>query len=257
MERGPGPRSRDARPAGPGPADAQARRDRTRDVLPQVGPYEAGDADQRSARLALVRSVGRGRTARHRCAARHDRPAQRGHRLSGTPVRAGAPVRGDPDPLEGGHLDAVAARIASAACARLHGRGVRIRATHGGTSCQEADPHHSQTGACLWRGHGARHPEPGRPRLQGDLERRNLDDRSAPDRARQGATPRGHDLGRRRGRRRPDRRDHQRARQARVRAASDRDGTAVGVHDALGHVVPGWAAHQRAARLAARRRASW
>ena len=56
---------------------------------------------------------------------------------------------------------------------------------------EEADPHPAQAGPRVRRRHGARDAEPGRPRLQGDLERRHVDGRPAADRARQGPRARG------------------------------------------------------------------
>ena len=52
-------RSADARRTGRDAADPQARRVRTRPVLPRQGPHGAGDEAQRSARVAVVRRVGR------------------------------------------------------------------------------------------------------------------------------------------------------------------------------------------------------
>ena len=80
--------------------------------------------------------------------------------------------------------------------------------------------------------------EPGRHRLQGDLQRRHVDGRAAADRARQAAPARRHVGGRRDGRRRRRRRHDQRAGQARVRPAARRQGPARGVHDALGDELP-------------------
>jgi Helicase HerA, central domain len=67
--------------------------------------------------------------------------------------------------------------------ARLHGRGGRVRAAHRGSAVEEADPDASQAGACIRDRHGARNPEPGRPRLQGYVERGHLARRPPADRA--------------------------------------------------------------------------
>ena len=50
--------------------------------------------------------------------------------------------------------------------------------------------------ACVRRGRGAQHPEPGRRGLQGAVQRRHLDDRPAADRPRQAAPARRHERGR-------------------------------------------------------------
>ena len=68
-------------------------------------------------------------------------------------------------------------------------------------------------------GHGARHPEPGGRRLQGPVERRDLDDRAPADRAGQGPAARRPVFGGRRGRRRAVGRPDRQPRQAPVHAA--------------------------------------
>ena len=57
----------------------------------------------------------------------------------------------------------------------------------GGAAVEEAAPDAAQAGARVRRGRAARHAEPGRPRLQGALERRHVADRPAPDRPGQAA----------------------------------------------------------------------
>ena len=102
-------------------------------------------------------------------------------------------------------------------------------------------------------------PEPRRPRLQGDVERRHLARRAAADRERQGARARGAPLGRRR---RPT------SPRSTRRSAASRSGSscssrakasaAAAVRDPLGDVVPARAADEGAGRApdAATRRRS-
>ena len=85
---------------------------------------------------------------------------------------------------------------------------------------------------------GRRDPEPGRPRLQGDGERRQLVRRPAPDRERQGACARGAPLGGGRRRRGEARQGDRRARAAPVPAPERPPRRAGAVLDALGDVVP-------------------
>ncbi len=66
--------------------------------------------------------------------------------------------------------------------AALHGRGRRLRAAVGDAADQEADHDADEAGARLRRRRRALDAEPGGRRLQGAVERRHLDDRSAADR---------------------------------------------------------------------------
>ena len=213
LARGPRPRPGRVDRRDPEPAAAAARRVRRRHVLPAPRSARAGDASERPGRLAVVRRLERGRAAGHGRAA-----ARRRDRLPRAPLRRGAPVRGRFGALEAGDLDARAAGHDRPARARLHGRGVRLRAADRHATREEADPDVVEAGPCVRRRHGALDPEPRRPRLQGDGQRGHLDGRSPPDRQRQGARARGPEVRRRRDRHRRARRDHRLAGQAPVHA---------------------------------------
>ncbi len=139
-------------------------------------------------------------------------------------------------------MDAGPVGLHRPACADLHGRGVWVRAADGGATLKKADPDVVQAGPGLRRRRGAVHPEPGRPRLQGHLERRHLDDRATSDRTRQ-VTPVGrHVVGRRVGR--PERpvRDDLGPGQTPVSDAAHRRVCAQALRSALGDELPGRAA---------------
>ena len=224
---------------GPAAADPQARRVRARPVLPGRRPHEAGDEAQRPARLAGVRGVGRRPAARHPVAAvRARRHGPLRHRHDGPPVRRGAPVRHVARAVQARHVDAPPERHDRPAGAAVHGRGRRLPAADGQPADEEADHAADEAGPGVRRRRRAVDAEPGRRRLQGDLQRRHVDGRPAADRAGQAAPARRHERGGRRRRRRRRRRHDQRAGQARVRAAPGRQGPARGVHDALGDELP-------------------
>ncbi len=128
---------------------------------------------------------------------------------------------------------------------RLHGRGVRVRATNQGTSLQEADPHDLQTGSGPRGGHDPVDAEPGRPRLQGDVQRRDVDGRASPDRERQEADPGGIGLGIRRYRHRPRRQADLGPRQAPVRPPLHQGERPAALQHPLGDVLSGRASHPR------------
>ena len=180
-----------------------------------------------------------------RCSHRHRvapvvrrRHRQRGGHLPRPPVRRGTPDGRDPGALEARRVDAGPARLHQTPGARVHGRGVRVRAADGDATGEEADPDPLQAGAGVRRRGRARHTEPCRPRLQGDLQRRHLDDRPPPDRARQGPTPRRHEFGGRHRRPRHGRRDDLVAREARVPAPHHRRQTAPHLRRAVGNELP-------------------
>ena len=219
MARGQEPRPRGADRPDPVAAAPQARRLRDRRVLPAEGAHRARAEAERARRLALVRGVGRRPGARPRDAPPHaGRQAPLRDRLPRAPVGPGAPVRRHAPPVQARHVDARPAGHVRPADARVHGRGLRLRAAHRDAAGEEADPHDPQAGPRVRRRHGARDAEPGRPRLQGDGERRHVARRPAPDRARQGPRPRGLALGGGRGRRRRARRRDRRPAEAAVPA---------------------------------------
>ena len=116
---------------------------------------------------------------------RHDRP----------PVRRGAPVRHVAGAVQARHVDASPERHHRPAGAALHGRGRRLPAADRQPADEEADHDADEAGACVRRRRRAVDAEPGRRRLQGDVQRRHVDDRPAADRARQAAPARRHELG--------------------------------------------------------------
>ena len=185
------PRPADAGRHGPAAADPQARRVRARPVLPAEGPHGVRHAAQRSAGLAVVRR--RGSTgppldiasmlqhARRQAAVR-----DRHHRA---PQRRGAPVR----------RRRWSCRSWSRGCARQSGttdlRALLYMDEVAGylpptadAADEEADHDADEAGPGVRRRRRAAHPEPGRRRLQGAVERRHVDDRAAADRPGQ-ATP--------------------------------------------------------------------
>ena len=110
----------------------------------------------------------------------HDRP----------PLRRGASVRHLTRALEARHVDAPSVGHDRPAGDALHGRGRRLPAADGQSADQEADHAADEAGPRVRCRRRPLDAEPGRHRLQGDLERRHLDDRPAPDRPRQGASAR-------------------------------------------------------------------
>ena len=119
-----------------------------------------------------------------------DRPPV-GHRAD--VLRHDPPERGaglDPDPA--GNLEP--------ARGPLHGRDLRLFPPHGQAAVEDADAHPAQAGAGLRPGGRAGDAEPGRPRLQGALQRRDLVPGPVADQARQGAGARGAGRGLERGR---------------------------------------------------------
>ena len=123
---------------------------------------------------------------------------------------------------------------------------------------EEADPHDLQAGPRVRPRARALDPEPRRPRLQGDVERRDVARRAPPDGERQGAGARGPALGGRRhgcrGARQGDRRPRQAPVPPRLRALLH----PAPLRDPLGDVVPLRPAHEGSGRAprAGRRRAS-
>ena len=231
-------------PVSPAP---QARRLRDRRLLPAEGPHRAGAEAQRADRVARVRRLGRGRAARSAGAAVHaGRQAARRDRLPRTSLRRGADVRDDARLREARDLDARAVRHLRPARARVHGRGGRLRAADGRTAREEADPDDPQAGPRLRARSRALDPEPGRPRLQGDVERRHLARRPAPDRERQGARARGPSLGGRRCRHLGPRRRDRRPPEAAVHARLGEGLEATRLRDPVGDVVPARAADEGA-----------
>ena len=215
MERGARPRPRHTRRASAVAADPQARCLRSRHVLPAVRSHCTRAAAQRAARVAVVRGVGSGRAVRHRSAL-EDRRRQAGRRdrHHRAPLRCRAPVRRLAPPRQARHVDAATERHDRPPRDRLHGRGRGLRTADRGAPIEEAHPHAAQAGAGVRCRPRALDAEPGRPRLQGDLERGHLDGRSTADRARQ-ETAVGWDVrGRRRRRHQRARRHDQRTRQA-------------------------------------------
>ena len=213
VERGTRPRPRHPRRAGAVAADPKARCLRSRHVLPPIRSHCTRAAAERAARVALVRRVGSRRAVRHRSALEdRRRQAGRGDRHHRAPLRRRAPVRRVSPPRQARHVDAPAERHDRPARARLHGRSGGVRAADRGATVEEADPHVAEASAGIRCRARALDPEPGRPRLQGDLERRHLDGRPTADRAGQEAAARWDVRGRGRRRHQRARRHHQRTR---------------------------------------------
>ena len=179
------------------PAASQAWRIRDGLVLPAKGANPARAAAERARRLTCVCGVGRGRAARSgEAACGRGWQAERLGHLPGAPLRGGTTVRRNAAPLESRDLDALAGGHVRPARAHLHGRGVRLRASDGGATGEEADPDDPQAGSRVRCRHGAFNAKPGRPRLQGDVERCDLARRAPADRTRQGSGARGLEVGR-------------------------------------------------------------
>ncbi len=173
--------------------------------------------------------------------------ARRGH-LPRPPLRSGAAARRHARALAPDHLDARAVRDERAARARLSRRGDGLRAADGDATVEEADPDADEAGSRVRDRDGDRDAEPGRPRLQGDGERRQLVHRAPSDRAGQGARARGAALGRGRRRRRSARHCDRRPRAAPVPAPEHPPRQARALLDALGDVVPARPADEGADR---------
>ena len=193
VERGSRPRSRDARRAGAAAAAAQARRVRARHVLPAEGSHHARVAVERPARVAVVRRVDPsvpfdidrllttddGKPAAAIVTIAHLSDAERQFVTSlllGKLVTWMRRQTGTTDLRALVYMDEVAG----------------FAAAHCRAAVEEADPHVAEAGACVRRRPRAVDAEPGRPRLQGDLERGHVDDRPTADRAGQGAPARRH-----------------------------------------------------------------
>ena len=113
-------------------AAPEARRLRRRRVPAAEGAKRAGGAAERPDRVARLRCVGSRASARSQTAPdRRGRQAAGGGHLPRAPVRTGAPVRGDADPLALRHLDARPLRHERPARARLLRRGLRLRTADG------------------------------------------------------------------------------------------------------------------------------
>ena len=159
---------------------------------------------QRARRLAVVRRLGRGRAARPgSCSSRRRRQAALRDRLPRAPLRA----------RSASSSSRSSSRSSSPGCAASRARPTCARSSYmdevfGFVPPTAAPPAKKpiltilKQGRAFGVGHRARHPEPGRPRLQGDVERRHVARRPPADRARQGARARGAPLGGRRHRRR-------------------------------------------------------
>ena len=159
-------------------------------------------------------------------------------RHDGPPVRRGAPVRHVARAGQARHVDAPPERHDRPAGAAVHGRGRRLPAADGQPADEAADHAADEAGPGVRRRRRAVDAEPGRRRLQGDVQRRHVDGRAAADRPGQAAPARRDERGGRRRRRRRGRRHDQRPGQARVRAAPGRQGPARGVHDPVGDELP-------------------
>ena len=173
------------------PPIAEGRRARPRGVLPGEGPLRAGDPAQQPPGRPGLRRLARGRAARHRRAAPHARrQAPRRDLLDRAPVRRRAHVLRLAAPERDARLDAGAVRHDQPAGAPLHGRDLRLLPAGREPAVEAPAPDAPQAGAGVRRGRGARDPEPGRPRLQGARQHRDVVHRAAPDGARQGARAR-------------------------------------------------------------------
>ena len=259
MARRPRPRSRRADRAGPVTAAAQARRLRDRRVLPAEGPHRARAAAERPRRLADVRRLGRRASRSTRRRSLRTPRASRAARSSTSPT---SPTR------SGSSWSRSFSRSSSPGCADSRARRTCARSStwtrSSASSRRPPTPPAKKPILTILKqarafgvGHGARDPEPGRPRLQGDVQRGHVDGRPAADRARQGARPRGPPLGRGRHRRR--RRSTRRSAASRSASScwSARKSSAAGaVRDSLGDVVPARPADEGPDRDADARRAA-
>ena len=189
-----------------------------------------------------------------RAAPHRGRPPARRRDLPRAPLRPGAPARRHARALAPDHLDARPVGDERAARPRLPRRGDGLRAADRDAAVEEADPDPDEAGARVRDRDGDRDAEPGRPRLQGDGERRQLVRRAPPDRAGQGARARGPPLRGRRRRRQRARHGDRRPRAAPVPAPERPPRQAGAVLDALGDVVPARPADEGADRDADARR---
>ena len=247
------PRSRHPARADPGPADAQTRGDRDRHVLSPSRSCRADDEAQWPARLALVRRLGGRAGHRHRLdAVGTRRVAERSGGVPRAPLRRGAPDGRHPDPVEARELDARTTRFTQTPGPRLHGRGVRVRATHRRSPVEKAHPDAVQAGSGVRGRCGVGDTEPGRSRLQGHLECGHMDGGAPADRARQGPTARWNEQRGRHGRSPVGRRHDLGARQTRVPVTHHRGQGAADLRGAMGHVVSGRPVVERSGRPTAR-----
>ena len=108
--------------------------------------------------------------------------------------RLGASVRRHAPPVQARHVDARPAGRPTCGRSRTW---TKCSASFRPLRCRRRRSRSSRSSSSRAFGvaHGARDPEPRRPRLQGDGERRHVARRAAPDRARQGPRPRGVALG--------------------------------------------------------------
>ncbi len=197
----PGARHPRADRADPAAAVRQDRRARPRLLLPAEGPLRARDGAQQPARRAGLPALDAGRAARRRApAAQRRRQAAGRDLLDRAPLGRRAHVLRDAAPERRAGLDARPVGHDQPARARLHGRDLRLLPADRRAALQEAAADAAQAGARVRRGRAAGDAEPGRPRLQGPLERRHVADRPAADRPGQAARAR-----RPRGRVRPER----------------------------------------------------
>ena len=170
----------------------EGRRARPGDVLPGQGPLRPGDEAEQPAGLARVRRLAGGRAAGRRRPALHPRgQAAAVDHLDRASLRQRADVLRH-DPAErGAGLGPVAAGHLEPARHPLHGRDLRLLPRHGQPAVEAADADPAQAGARLRPGGRAGDPEPGRPRLQGAVQRGDVVPRPLADPARQGSRARG------------------------------------------------------------------
>ena len=248
---GPRPRHGGLHPRRAVAAVRQGRRDRPGDLLPRQGAVRPGDEAEQPDRLARVRRLDGGRVARRRQPAlHHGGQAAAVDPLDRPPVGRRADVLRHDPPERGAGLDPDPAGDLEPARRALHGRDLRLFPPHGQPAVEDADAHPAQAGAGLRPGGRAGHAEPGRPRLQGAVERRDLVPGPVADQARQGAGARGAGRGLERGRaelRSPeDGRDPLQPGQPRLPDEQRARGPAGRLPDPLGALVPSRSAHPRA-----------
>ena len=168
-------------------ADRTGRVSRPREFLSRRRPLPARQQAQHGGCRARLRGLARRRSARRGPPALDaSRQAAGGRRLDRAPERQ--PADGLRDAARGsdGGLDAVAGGHVVAQSAVPDGRGLRLPAADRQPAEQDAAPHAPQAGPRLRPRHRACHPESGRPRLQGAVERRHVVSWPVADGPRQG-----------------------------------------------------------------------
>ncbi len=247
LGRGAQPRPGGAGGRGPEAAVRAGGRPPARLVLPRQGPLRPGAGAEQPAGVAGLRGLaGRG-AARDPAAALHRRrQAAAGGAVDRAPLGRRADVLRHAAAQRAGGLDADAARHDQPARALVHGRSLRLLPAGRQPAVEEADADAAQAGPGLRDRRRALDAEPGRPRLQGAGQRRDVVRRAAADRPRPGS--RAGRAGRRGGvdregvRPRRDGRDDGGARQARLPAEQHLRGRSGGVPDAVGAELPARAA---------------